>query len=389
MTFVRGNRGPRTTQQPPGFGFQHFSLSALHLLLLAAFSFQLFSLSVFQTMRLDRFITLNLVRPFHRLAGRVRSINHQPSTLNPKWSVPILMYHSISDDPEPGVPPYYKTNTSPAVFRQHMQFLADHGYRTISLDELVEKLRTAHHASFSNSQLSTPNHQLVAITFDDGFRDFYTEAFPVLKQHGFTATMFLPTAFIRDSRPAQGSRFDGSGFKAPCHFPFRNPRCEFLTWPEIRELRQAGIEFGSHTVTHPKLVELDWPETKSELSDSKSEIEQRLGEPATAFCYPFAFPQTDRAFAQKFRELLCETGYSSCATTELGRVHPGTDPFRLKRLPANSLDNLALFAAKLDGAYDWLAKPQSAVKRFKALLMAKPTRKSPISLPAARPNPAS
>jgi peptidoglycan/xylan/chitin deacetylase (PgdA/CDA1 family) len=323
-------------------------------------------------MRLDRLITLNLVQPFRRAWFKVQSsapsLNPQPSTLNSKWRVPILMYHSISDDPEPGVSPYYQVNTRPAVFRQHIQFLADHGYRTINLDQLISWLTTGGEVSafqdFSFSAFPKP----VVLTFDDGFRDFYTEAFAVLQNHGFTATMFLPTAFIRDSRPVQGSRFDGSGFKVPCHFPFRNPRCEFLTWPEIRELRQAGIHFGSHTVSHPKLVELDWPEIKSELSDSKSEIEQQLGELVTSFCYPFAFPQTDRSFAQKFRELLCETGYSSCVTTELGRVRRGADPFRLKRLPANSLDDLALFAAKLDGAYDWLAAPQSATKALKALV---------------------
>ena len=226
------------------------------------------------------------------------------------------------------------------------------------------------------------------LTFDDGFRDFYTEAFPVLQEHAFTATVFLPTAFIRDSRPIQGSRFDGSRFKVPFPFPFRNPRCEFLIWSEVRELRKNGIHFGSHTVNHPKLVELDWPEIKSELSDSKSEIEQQLGEPVSSFCYPFAFPQSDRAFAQTFQGLLRESGYSSCATTELGRIRPGAEPYRLKRLPANTLDDLALFAAKLDGAYDWLAAPQSAVKTVKAFL--RPQRSAKIHVPAAGepPNPA-
>ncbi len=169
--------------------------------------------------------------------------------MDSKWRVPILMYHSISDDPEPGVSPYYRVNASPAVFRQHMQFLADHDYHTISLDQLV--------SAFPKKP--------VVLTFDDGFRDFYTEAFPVLQEHGFTATVFLPTAFIGGSRSVQGSRFDGSGFKVPSHFPFRNPHSAFLTWNEVRELLRHGIHFGSHTVNHPKLVELDWPEIKSEL----------------------------------------------------------------------------------------------------------------------------
>jgi peptidoglycan/xylan/chitin deacetylase (PgdA/CDA1 family) len=338
-------------------------------------------------MRLDRLITLNLMQPLRRIriTSALRSATEDGHHASRITSLPILMYHSISDDPEPGVSPYYKVNTSPAVFRQHMQFLADHDYRTVSLDQLVSMLTMGlrdyritglqdHGVTMPRGPISAFSFQLsafpklVCITFDDGFRDFYTEAFPALQEHGFTATVFLPTAFIGGSRSVQGSRFDGSGFKVPCHFPFRNPHCEFLTWNEVNELRKEGIHFGSHTVNHPKLVELDWPEITSELSNSKSEIEQQLGEPVTSFCYPFAFPQTDRSFAQTFRELLSESGYSSCATTELGRVRPGTNPFRLKRLPANSLDDLALFAAKLDGAYDWLAAPQSAAKALKALV---------------------
>jgi peptidoglycan/xylan/chitin deacetylase (PgdA/CDA1 family) len=315
--------------------------------------------------RLDRLITLSLMQPLRRMR-----ITHHASRIT---SLPILMYHSVSDAPEPGVSPYYKVNTSPAVFRQHMQFLAAQGYRTIRLDELVSMLTIGpqddgakglqdHGATMPRGPISAFSFQLsafpklVCITFDDGFRDFYTEAFPVLQKHGFTATMFLPTAFIGDER----RQFHPSTLNSQL-----STAKDCLTWTEVRELRKNGIHFGSHTVNHPKLVELDWPEIEAELSNSKSEIEQQLGEPVTSFCYPFAFPQTDRAFARTFRELLCESGYSSCATTELGRVQPGTDPFRLKRLPANSLDDLALFAAKLDGAYDWLGGPQELIKRLR------------------------
>ena len=325
-------------------------------------------------MRLDRAISLNLVQPFRRVRFKVQSSGPFPA--------PILMYHSISDEPEPGVPAYYQTNTSPAVFRQHMQFLADHGYRTISLDQLVSMLtiglqdyRTTgpqdHGATMPLGPISAFSFQLsafpklVCITFDDGFRDFYMGAFPVLQKHGFTATVFLPTAFIAGSRSVQGLRFDGSGFEVPCHFPFRNPHSEFLTWNEVRELRQAGIQFGSHTVNHPRLVELPWNEVAEELRESKQELEQHLGEPVTTFAYPFAFPQANRAFVQDFRRLLAEIGYTCCATTELGRVGLGDDPYRLKRLPANSLDDLGLYRAKLEGCYDWLALAQGMIKTVK------------------------
>jgi peptidoglycan/xylan/chitin deacetylase (PgdA/CDA1 family) len=334
-------------------------------------------------MRLDRLITLNLVQPVRRAWLKVQgsrfkirsfapSINSQLSTINSKWAVPILMYHSISDDPEPGVSPYYQTHTSSAVFRRQMQFLADNGYRTLALSELVEffktgafrnpdhALRITHHASATpsplNPQPSTLKQKLVCITFDDGFRDFYTEAFPVLREHGFTATMFLPTAFIGDERRQFGPSTINSQLSTTK---------DCLTWSEVRELRQAGIHFGSHTVNHPKLVELDWPQIRSELSNSKSEIEQQLGEPVTSFCYPYAFPQTDRQFVHRFAGLLSDTGYRSCGTTELGRVRPGAAPFRLARLPANSLDDLALFAAKLDGAYDWLGSIQTLSKELR------------------------
>jgi peptidoglycan/xylan/chitin deacetylase (PgdA/CDA1 family) len=186
----------------------------------------------------------------------------------------------------------------------------------------------------------------VVITFDDGFRDCYTQAFPALREHGFTATIFLPTAFIQDARRC-----------------FKGAEC--LTWEEARELRRAGLEFGSHTVNHPRLVELGWQEIERELRDSKDQMEQQLAEPVRTFAYPFAFPQNDRAFAEAFRGLLMQTGYTCCATTEIGRVKTGDDPFRLKRLPANSLDDEKFFRAKLEGGYDWLAWPQAALKKLK------------------------
>jgi peptidoglycan/xylan/chitin deacetylase (PgdA/CDA1 family) len=275
--------------------------------------------------RLDRSLTTAIFHPLERLGvagGNLR--------------LPILMYHSLSDNPENDVPAYYKTSTDPLIFRQQMRFLAAEGYKTMDLMQVIERLQ---------NDWPFPE-KTVAITFDDGLKDFYVHGFPVLKELGFEATVFLPTAFIGDDRRS-----------------FKNSEC--LTWSEVREMSQAGVAFGSHTINHPQLKELPRHEVERELAGSKARIEQELGKSMSLFSYPYAFPQENRSFARDFRQLLIQTGYACCVTTELGRVRAGDDPYRLKRLPANSLDDPALFRAKLEGGYDWLAVPQALLKKFK------------------------
>jgi len=267
-------------------------------------------------MRLDRTLSLYLVRPLMKTG-----------------IVPILMYHSISDTAEPGVSAYYKTSTSPARFEQQMRWLTKAGFRSVDLEE---GLRLAQRGIEKQEKIAV-------ITFDDGFRNFYDSAFPVLKKYGHTATMFLSTAFLGDKRQS-----------------FKNKEC--LTWQEVRELRATGVRFGSHTVSHPVLYKKSWQEIKNELAASKENLERALGEKITSFAYPYAFPQHDRQFVEKFQELLRQLGYRSCATTMIGRMRTGDNPFCLKRLPVNDDDDQTLFLAKLNGAYDWLAYPQSWFK---------------------------
>jgi len=140
-----------------------------------------------------------------------------------------------------------------------------------------------------------------------------------------------------------------------------------LTWDEVRELRRAGVRFGSHTVSHPKLYELSWQKIENELAESKQQIQKELGEAISSFAYPYAFPQENRAFTQRLKAILRASGYQSCATTVIGSLPCGADPFFVKRLPVNDCDDQALFDAKLAGAYDWMGLPQAVVRRAKSL----------------------
>lgn len=272
-------------------------------------------------MRADAAATLYLFQPLRRI-------------LPANNAVPILMYHSISDRQENGRHPYYCTVTSPQMFAEQMAYLHAAGYSTMRVGEVEDFLRAPQ-----------PGRRPVVITFDDGFEDVYTHAAPILNQFGFTAVVYLPTAYIGTAN----REFLG----APC-----------LTWPQIRELQARGIEFGSHTVTHPQLKsdKIKDEDVRYEIRCSKDTIEQALGHPVTSFAYPYAFPETDRAFTRRLREILDAAGYDNGVCTMIGTADRRGDRYFRKRIPVNGCDDTRLLQAKLDGGYDWLHSVQFVSK---------------------------
>jgi peptidoglycan/xylan/chitin deacetylase (PgdA/CDA1 family) len=250
------------------------------------------------------------------------------------------MYHSISCDRDEHANSYYGTTTSPERFADQMRFLHESGYSAVSLDEAIDRVRSD----------STHAAKAVVITFDDGFEDFYTEAFLVLERYGFCATMFLPTSYIGNAARQ-----------------FQGKYC--LNWQQVRELNGAGVVFGSHTVTHPQLHLSEPGEQRRELRESKEAIEHALGVPVYSFSYPYAFPEQDHRFVQKLRETLAECGYTNGVSTIVGRFALGDDNLFLKRLPVNDADDLALFQAKLEGGYDWLHGVQYASKVIRSEIL--------------------
>jgi peptidoglycan/xylan/chitin deacetylase (PgdA/CDA1 family) len=285
--------------------------------------------------RLDRMLTMRLFSPF------------RPATPRPP-RLRVLMYHAISRQLDRRVHPYYRTATSPERFKAQMEFLRGNGYCLMTLGQALQWARGGSERAPTPADPESPDRSgPVVVTFDDGFRDFYTTAFPILQRLGIPSTVFLATGCL-DGRFVTGE--------------------ECLRKSEVAMLAAQGVEFGSHTVTHPKLVELEHLAVEAELLRSREDIQQMLGRAVTLFSYPYRFPEEDVAFTARLAASLEVCGYVGGVTTRIGRSSCTENPFFLKRLPVDDDDDIAFFRAKLEGAYDWLHTAQLAYKCARRLL---------------------
>jgi peptidoglycan/xylan/chitin deacetylase (PgdA/CDA1 family) len=271
--------------------------------------------------RMDRTISVGLVHPAAP-AWRART---------PR--IPILMYHGIRECTG-CAHPYYEPHTTPRAFEAQMKYLQRSGYRTLNPGEALQALVAGRVPS-----------KAVAITFDDGYRDFYTSAFPILASYGLLATLYVVSGFAENPRLAPAGE-------------------RYLSWAEILQLHANAIHIGSHSVTHAYLRQQSPDQIDRELLVSKQSIEDVLGCAIESFAYPYSFPEQDREFTLRIRERLCAFGYQNAVSTILGTTSSRTDPFLLPRLPVNLYDDLSLFAAKLEGAYDWMHAAQLLHKRL-------------------------
>jgi len=224
--------------------------------------------------------------------------------------VQILMYHSISEAASP-------MSLSPAAFSRQMAWLRQNGWQSLTLRTAMETDR--------------PPRRAVVLTFDDGFADAYLTAWPILREHGMTATVFLVT--------------DQVGQVAS--WPEARPVAPLLDWGQIKEMASAGIEFGSHTATHLDVRTASDDEIYRELVQSKATLEEQLGEEVVSFAYPYGY------FRTVLPELLREAGYRYAVLAGGYRDNRGClDAMRLSRTPVWGRDSLFTFQAKVRG---WLA----------------------------------
>lgn len=201
----------------------------------------------------------------------------------PTGGVPILAYHQVNDEGS-------KYSISISNFSQQMEYLTQQGYTAVTLAELTDSMA-------GNGSLPP---KPVVITFDDGYRDNFTNALPILEKYGFKATVFVITDKV--SQPG------------------------YLNWDEIRQMRSQGTEIGSHTHEHLALSELDMPEKIRQVTESKSILEKQLGAPVNVLAYPYG------NFDSTLFEILRTAGYKGACTGINGLNKPGGNVYSLKRI---------------------------------------------------------
>jgi peptidoglycan/xylan/chitin deacetylase (PgdA/CDA1 family) len=172
---------------------------------------------------------------------------------------------------------------------------------------------------------SAPENAVV-ITFDDGYRNNYDEAFPVLKEFGFKAVIYLVVNALE-----RGENF--------WHDPSSEVRIPMLSWKQVEEMRDYGIEFGSHTMNHPRLSRLNPAKVRDELAESRDSLREKLGYAPIAFANPYG-DASDDPQAQKF---IREAGYRWAVSVHQGKADLAREPYCLRRLFIRGDDNMLDF----------------------------------------------
>ena len=229
--------------------------------------------------------------------------------------ISILMYHQVGDFPPMKL--HRASYTNLAQFRRHLALLRHWRANVLSMSEALSALR---------GERPIPPRAVV-LTFDDGYRSFFTDAVPLLREYGFPAIVYVLAARAGDA--ADWYAVDGQ------------PTPPLMQWSEVRQLPALGIEVGSHGLQHTRLAGLGAGILRAELAGSRKLIEDQLGLAVPHFCYPFG--SVDQAAI----DACAAAGYSTAVTCQRGAARAGLDPLALPRKSVRQGDDVAALLWKL------------------------------------------
>jgi peptidoglycan/xylan/chitin deacetylase (PgdA/CDA1 family)/glycosyltransferase involved in cell wall biosynthesis len=251
----------------------------------------------------------------------------------------ILMYHAVGRPDEPA---------SAFVIPEHrlaaqLRWLERMGYRVTSLEQFLECQR----------ECRLPPARSVVITFDDGYADNHTRAWPLLRRRGFPATIFLVADHVDHV-----NRWDEHGPLAG------RP---LMSWSQIKEMADHGIRFGAHSCTHAPLTSLSAEQAAAEITDSRDRLERRLGLPIEVFAYPYG------EHAPGISQLVEAAGFAAGCTATAGLNALATPAFALCRTEIQGTDSLLRFCLAL-----WFGDAEAVRRRGH-----RPARTLPVAVHGA------
>ena len=245
----------------------------------------------------------------------------------------IFTYHRVANIGfiDPNVDPW---NVPPGVFEKQIEVLAEFA-EFVHLVDLPSRLKQA-----------TPfDKPLVALTFDDGYANFYTEALPILKRYNAPATLFVVTNCIGESGPL---KFDGWSLKNSANVP--SDTCRSITWSELEACITSGlVHVGAHSHRHLKGRECTDAQMIDEAEQSRALLLSHLGEKhAQLYAYPYG--STRLGFVPPaYVSAVRSAGYTIAVTSDLGLASADDDPFLLPRIEAHEVDVPGVLRAKALG----------------------------------------
>jgi len=229
--------------------------------------------------------------------------------------LPVLLYHRIVNaQSKVGRSKIYVWEKN---FRKQMKFLKENGCQTLTFEKLSQL------SNFQTLQRS------VVLTFDDGYEDNYTLLFPILKEFGFTAVIYLVTKQTKNTWATREGE----------------PELKMMTGEMIREMCDYGIEFGGHTRHHVDLKKISGEQLTEEISGCKKDVEEITGKPCVSFAYPFGAHNNETEQAVK------NAGYKFGISTIFGPTNWNEDLMRIRRIEIRPHDGLSKFKFKTSGNY--------------------------------------
>lgn len=245
----------------------------------------------------------------------------------------ILTYHSIDDSGSP-------ISVGRDEFRAHCTFLGSGRLEVLPLRDLLERPGTG---------------DAVALTFDDGFANFWTDAAPELERHGLRATVFVVTGHV-------GAHNDWGGARSP-----GIPHLPLMDWDQLGALAARGFEVGAHPRTHPHLPALDTDRIEDELAGCTADLASRLGTVPASFAYPYGAVDARSVQAARGR-------FAAACTTDMRPLDERDDPALLPRLDMYYLRRTGMLEQWGSVAFRSRLWLRSQGRRVRRLLAAEPAR---------------